>query len=90
MTREEIIKLARERKVRIVVCPGHVRSNTDGQLHYIGPATLLHLYGIPADVPYRVYPSREDEFHGWRDLPNDIQLHPMRNGNYSLEARGQA
>lgn len=86
MNRDTVIRMARQRKLRLVVCDGHVTSETDGQRHYIGPMTLLHLYGIPAGTPYVVYPSRKDEFFEWRDQPDDIQLHPMRNGNYSLEA----
>ncbi len=85
MTYDDNIKMAKQRKVRLVVCDGHVRSATDGQLHYIGPMTLLDLYGIPPSVPFVTYPSRRDEFCGWRDEPNDIRLYPMRNGNYSLE-----
>jgi len=95
MTQNEIIEMAKQRKVRLVVCDGYVTSETDGQRHYIGPMTLLKLYGIPANTPFVSYPSRKDEFFGWRDQSDDIHLHPMRNGNYSLEsaairARGQA
>ena len=95
MTQDEIIEMARQRKVRLVVCDGNVRSETDGQTHYIGPMTLLNLYGVPPNVPFVTYPSGRDEFFGWRDQPNDIHLYPMRNGNYSLEdaairARGEA
>lgn len=86
MNKEQILQLAKDRKIRLVVCAGHVRSENDGQFHFIGSVQLANLYGIPAYTPYVMYPlSEEARFYHWRDQPNDIPLHPMRNGNYSLE-----
>lgn len=85
MNSKQILDKAECREIRLVVCDGHVTSVTDGDWHYIGPMQLLHLYGIPHGVPYVVYPSRSDEFFGWRDLPIDVQLTPLRNGDYNLE-----
>ena len=31
---------------RYVICPGIVKSNTDGQEHYIGPMQLMKLYRV--------------------------------------------
>ena len=82
---KEILAAVRARQIRLVVCDGYVTSENDGDRHYIGPMTLLHLYGVPPDVPFTPYPSRKDEFFGWSDRPTDIRLSPMRNGKYSLE-----
>ncbi len=84
MTHEDILDLARTRKIRLVVCDGRVRSAHDNDVHYIGPATLLHLYKIPSDVRVVYYPSTPHEFHGWKDTPVDVQLRPRYNGSYSL------
>jgi hypothetical protein len=85
MNAKQIFEKAKRREIRLVVCDGHVTSVADGDRHYVGPASLLHLYGVPHDVPYVMYPSRKDEFFGWRDLPSDVQLVPLRNGDYNIE-----
>ena len=86
MNFETIIQKVKRRELRLVVCDGYVKSVNDGDRHYIGPMKLLQLYSIPFNgVPFVIYPSRKDEFHGWRDLPIDIRLIPLRNGEYSLE-----
>jgi hypothetical protein len=85
MNAKQIFEKAKRREIRLVVCDGYVTSVADGDRHYIGPASLLHLYGVPPDVPYVMYPSRKDEFFGWRDLPIDVQLVPLRNGDYNIE-----
>jgi hypothetical protein len=85
MNTEAIIQKLKRRELRLVVCDGYVMSVNDRDRHYIGPMTLLSLYRIPHDVPYVVYPSHKEEFCGWRDLPIDVRLAPLRNGEYSLE-----
>lgn len=86
MTKDQVIQMARQRKVRLVLCGGYATSESDGQRHYVGPMALLHLYGVPAGTPYVIYPSGREEFLLWCDKPEDIQLHPMSNGKYSLVA----
>jgi hypothetical protein len=95
MTKNEALRMARERQIRLVICDGVVESKTDGQQHYVGPMQLMQLYGIPNDVPITFYPSSKYEFLGWRDQPNDIVLRPKFDGDYSfdsvsIQARGQA
>lgn len=33
-------------KLKYVIAPDYGRSNTDGQLHWISAAQLMHLYGV--------------------------------------------
>jgi len=95
MTKDEALRMACKRQVRLVICGGVVESKTDGQEHYVGPMQLMKLYGIPNDVPITFYPSSKHEFLGWQDQPNDIVLRPKFDGDYSFDsvfvrARGQA
>jgi hypothetical protein len=32
--------------IRYVLCPGYIRSKTDGDLHYISAGRLAQLYGV--------------------------------------------
>lgn len=73
---------------RYLLCPGVVRSRTDGQMHHIGVAQLANLYGVsmaeclvlPSDnewasrMKHRNLMARTDLIH----------LHPRDDGNYTL------
>lgn len=68
-------------KKKYIVCPGNVRSKSDGDLHYISASKLMMLY--------RVNPAEciivEDEMVAgslnWEDY---IILKPSTDGNYSM------
>lgn len=73
---------------KYVICPGRVRSRTDGQEHYVGPMQLIRLYGVnPRECEvheptpswtawdFRVAEERQ------RGLP---RLGPRFDGNYDL------
>jgi hypothetical protein len=71
---------------RYLLCPGTVRSITDGQSHYISSDALARLYNVsPAECVIRPglrpygYPLL-----GWGDGPGLIELHPQRSGWYEL------
>lgn len=85
MNRDIIIRMVRERKVRLVVHGGTVVSNFDRQKHYITPMDVARLYNLPIDLRVTFYPSGMHEFLGYRDQPTDIHLHPRNNGKYDLE-----
>lgn len=63
---------------RYVLCPGYIRSQFDGDEHYIGVTQLAHLYG----VDYRKCTIVDDRF-----IPKegDIYLRPRYRGDYNLE-----
>lgn len=79
------------RKIRYVIVPGVIRSQNDGQLHYVGALALMKLYGVRHDE-CTVYDHRlaaqspnYSRIHRWKlEL---IQLRPQYRGNYMLPAR---
>ena len=85
MTHDDILEMAKSGQIRLVICPDHVRSKYDRQLHFIDEHRLLRLYGVPRSVPwfnrYRSYGLGSD---AWVDQNNDVQLAPRYRGDYSL------
>lgn len=68
---------------RYILCPGWVKSENDGQLHYIGAAQLASLYQVPLRSCV-VYPSDLARQVTWRVQHGDVYLHPRANGDYTL------
>lgn len=67
--------------------PGSVRSKTDGDLHYVGPSTLAHLYGVDLRDCMVVYEHELDKpwNRGQRDRATALPaLRPRWDGNYAL------
>lgn len=63
---------------KYLVCPGHIKSKTDGQLHYVSSKALIALYGVNPDecvIDCNLNPKKS------LDL---IELRPRYNGNYTL------
>ena len=65
---------------KILVIPGYVRSIYDGDIHWVGVDSLLHLYGVRPSDSIRVYR---------KELPFELQwspdwevLKPLESGNY--------
>ena len=66
--------------IRYVICPGPIRSQTDGDTHYVGVQALINLYGVrPGEAI--IYPDND---RGWRRPPFSVYLEPQYDGNYSL------
>lgn len=66
--------------IRYVICPGPIRSQTDGDTHYVGADALMRLYGVrPWECT--IYPEND---RGWRRPPFSVYLEPQYDGNYSL------
>lgn len=71
---------------RFLICPGFVRSKTDGQEHHISGRKLIELYGldpkecvIKQDV-YERFASRRQPEPDYD--PELIPLHPLYEGDY--------
>lgn len=61
-----------------VVCPGYVRSRTDGDVHYVGVAALVRLYQLrPGE--WRAHGRRD---YLYADNPHERYLHPREDGCY--------
>ena len=60
---------------KYVLCPGYVRSQFDGQEHYIGANDLASLYGVKLeDCMYKGQETRTDD--------TVIYLRPRTKGDY--------
>jgi hypothetical protein len=76
-----------DRPRRYCVCPGYVRSQTDGDRHYIGADMLMRLYRVaPADcLVLHVDRCRASELAAVvRAHPDMIYLQPRYRGDYNL------
>lgn len=63
---------------RYVICPFFVRSQTDGQRHYVGVGQLLDLYGIRPGDNWVVYETSTR----FRKQDDDVFLAPLQSGKY--------
>lgn len=73
---------------KYVVCPGYIRSATDGQRHFITARALAELYGVPAnecvtyDYDQAAKSPAYEQTNEWKlEL---IPLHPKSDGKYKL------
>ena len=75
-------------KHKYVICPGIVRSRTDGQYHYNGPRRLKGLYGVdPAEcVVYEPAPWWPRSFYQMdgEDHKGAVRLSPQDSGIYEV------
>jgi len=66
---------------KYIMCPGSIKSNTDGELHYISSEELMVLYGVdPAECLVRGILN----FSGVKTM-DMVYLYPKPNGVYSKE-----
>lgn len=79
--------------IRYLLCPGHVRSKGDGQVHYIPAMTLAHLYSVKMSecviLPGNRTPWDSRARETWlarADLGEVIALRPRYDGDYTLPA----
>jgi len=77
--------------IRYVVIPGYITSQHDKQRHYIGPMTLIQLYGVnPREcliynpAPYWTASQWQTEIERRKGL---IQLKPRSDDNYTLPTK---
>jgi hypothetical protein len=64
---------------KYLLCPGNVKSKTDGDFHHISPVQLKNLYGVP--MKECLILSRLTTVD---QIENLIHLKPKYNGDYSL------
>lgn len=69
--------------VKYVLHPGYVRSQYDGQTHFISGKRLADLYRLPHHS-YTIYPQDDVRRRQWRDPPGAIHLFPRSTGDYTL------
>lgn len=63
-----------------ILFPSHVRSQTDGQWHYISAPVLAQLYGVDYNKCKVVY----KDTRGYKKQEGDIELHVSFRGDYWL------
>jgi len=66
---------------KYLVVGGTIKSISDGDVHYISPAQLMHLYQVPRDLCVCVSNWTEKESLTYRGTKLEI-LHPLSSGNY--------
>lgn len=77
-------------RTKYVLCPGWVRSQNDGDRHYIQAWKLARLYGVPPEECITFDPP-----NGWpssliesamkaQDLHGLIRLYPRSDGDYTI------
>ena len=66
---------------RYVMHSGHIRSENDGDLHFISASRLCQLYGLSHKQRHNVIYYHEKCY---KRRPGDIHLHPKNDGDYSL------
>jgi hypothetical protein len=72
---------------RYALYPGFVRSQTDGDRHYIGALTLAHLYGVRVQDCIVINPNDADDPSQREKLERArrlVPLVPRYDGNYTL------
>lgn len=80
---------------RYLLCPGPVRSRTDGQWHHVGAGRLAELYGVRLSDclvlpefdglnPGGERSRRHDDLRARAQRGELIKLGPRSNGDYSL------
>ena len=73
---------------KYLIWPGYVRSQHDGQLHYITAPELIRLYGVaPHDcvvMPMEDSAAAANRRKQLASLHNLVPLHPRGDGNYQL------
>ena len=69
---------------RLFLHPGPVRSQNDGQRHFIGAQQLARLWGVPYKHARIMDMERPETLGdtGFKTEPGDLHLYPNRGGNY--------
>ena len=76
------------KRTKYVICPGHVISQHDGQIHYIGARRLIQLYRVdPAECEiYEPAPWWPQSYYRMAEERHDgmVCLRPRADGDYSI------
>lgn len=67
--------------IKYVLRPGHVRSKSDGEVHFINAQRLAELYRVPLNE-CAVWDSRLPLTTNLKMHTGRLALHPRNNGNY--------
>lgn len=69
---------------KYIVIPGEVRSQNDGDIHFISAQQLIHLYGVdPKEC--KIVTRGEAEIRGF--FGDWIFLFPRQDGNYTIPSK---
>jgi hypothetical protein len=68
--------------IKYLVCPGEVRSQFDGQVHFISAYQLMALYSVSAKECAIKPPGRSTD--GYQPPDGLIELRPDPTGEYEL------
>ncbi len=71
---------------KYLVVPGKVRSQTDGDRHWVGFGELVQLYGVDPKECIAHNPERSGDDYD----PDLIVLHPREDGDYRLPVKRSA
>jgi hypothetical protein len=78
----------RNPRIKYVLCPGMVRSQTDGQRHWIGAFPLAQLYGVTLSecAIYEPVPWWPSSFYAEAEKRHKglIHLEPREDGDYKI------
>lgn len=76
--------------IKYLLCPGEVRSQSDGHYHNISASQLCQLYGVRMSEciirpeSFQIPQDEEKFMSRYKDL---IKLFPRNNGNYTLPSK---
>ena len=71
-------------KIKYVLCPGHVRSRNDGDVHFISAGVLARLYGVSIRQCVVQPDIGRPEHRGFTPPENTTYLRPRHDGDYRL------
>ena len=69
------------KKTKYAICPGYIRSKTDGDRHYIGYNRLIELYQLN---PKDCFLDEKVNYIGLSPSDQIIYIYPLYSGNYQI------
>lgn len=71
---------------RYIIEPGYVKSQHDGEVHYITASQLAQLYGVNLNAPNVIVRNhmKPEQARGFRTQIGDVLLTPRYDGDYTL------
>lgn len=71
------------KKTRVILHPGFITSQTDGDMHYVSGSMLRELYDVPQDMFVIIIEDEVDSKGLKNDAVTDIHLYPNDEGQYN-------